>query len=178
MFKKFDFRNKTTRYILQFLILLIGFFLDGLIKQMVPLFNDAFFQVSVQLLLMVLVMMALRDKPVDNHLFWYALILGILYDSYYSHIFGLYTLVFPLTLVLIRSLRNFVPESLIFEGSTYFINLTISLIYLYFVGSFLSLTAVDIAHFVTDCLGPTLLINTILFGIIYYPLSKLLDWLV
>lgn len=177
MFKQIDLKNKTTKYILQVLLLLVGFFLDGLLKQFFAVFNLPSFQVSVQILLIVIVMMILRDQQVDSHLFWYTLILGIVYDSYYSHIFGLYTIVLPLVGWLTNKIRKFVPKTLVFEWCIYFISLTVSLIYLFLIGNFLSLITVDIAHFVTDWLGPTLLVNSIFFVILYYPLTKVLDWL-
>lgn len=170
-------KSVTAKYWGQLILLLVGFFLDGSLKSVLPLLNRSFFQVSVQILLMLLILMVLHNSDHDNQLFWFSLLLGILYDSFYSRIFGLYTVIFPLTVLCTRSVRQYVTESAIFEWSTYFIALTASLIYLYIIGSFLHLTMVNGTHFITDWLGPTLLVNSLVFIVLYWPVTKIIGWL-
>lgn len=172
-----ELKSKTAKYIEQFCLLLLGFFLDGVIKSVFPILNRSTFQVSVQIMLIIFVMMILRDPHENNHLFFYSLILGILYDSYYSRIFGLYTVIFPLTVFIVQKIQDYVPESILFEWSTYFIVLTVSMIYLYLIGSFLNLVMVDGTRFITDWLGPTLLVNSVIFLILYFILKKVISWL-
>ncbi|NVY95663.1 rod shape-determining protein MreD [Lactobacillus sp. DCY120] len=170
-----DLRNRTTQYIVQFLILLLAFFLDGSLKNVISFFNLPTMQVSLQLLLLVFIVGSLHDAGEDNHWFYFALIIGILYDSYYSHIFGLYTVVFPLTVIVNKHLKKYLPHSLIFEWSVYFIFLTISMIYLYLVGSFLNLVLINVNQFIVYWLAPSLLFNSLFFGVLYFPLAKLSD---
>lgn len=170
-------KSITAKYWGQLILLLLGFFLDGSLKSVLPFLNMSFFQVSVQILLMLLILMVLHNSNHDIQILWYSLLLGVLYDSYYSYIFGLYTVIFPLTVLCTQSVRQYVAESVIFEWSTYFIALTVSLIYLYVIGSFLHLTMVNVTHFITDWLGPTLLVNSLVFVILYWPATKIIGWL-
>ncbi|UQS83824.1 rod shape-determining protein MreD [Bombilactobacillus thymidiniphilus] len=173
-----NLKSNTSKYIVQVGLLLVAFFCDGLIKGVVPVFNLPSFKASPQFLLLILVMMSLRDAQNTRQLFWESLILGVLYDSYYSHVFGLYTIIFPLTLLIIQRIRFYVPETFIFEWSTYFIVLTLAIVYLYLIGIFLSLASTDVAVFVVNWLAPTLLVNSLFFVILYFPLAKLLNWLI
>ncbi|WP_181189658.1 rod shape-determining protein MreD [Bombilactobacillus bombi] len=172
-----DLKSKTAKYIGQFIILLLGFFLDGSLKSTFTNLNKPSFQVSLQILLLLLVIMVLHDQKEDNHLFWYSLILGVLYDSYYSRIFGLYSTILPLTVIVVQTVQSYIPESFVFEWSMYFIVLTISMLYLYIIGVFLNLALVDMTRFITDWLGPTLLVNSIIFLVLYFPMTKLINWL-
>lgn len=172
-----DFKSPVSVKVEQFGLCLLAFFLDGSLKSSIHSFNSPTFQVSIQLLLMVFVMLELRNQSKSNYMFWYALVLGILYDSYYSGVFGLYTIVFPLTEMIVKAIKRIIPDSLLFEWSAYFIVLTLSMIYLYFVGKFLGVTDVNFIHFIAYWLWPSLLINSIFFVILYIPLSKTSDWL-
>ncbi|KJY61924.1 hypothetical protein JG30_09790 [Bombilactobacillus mellifer] len=173
-----DFKGRPAKYVAQFFFLLLGFFLDGSLKSLIMWFNLPSNQVSLQMLLFFLSILVLYDHDEDPHLFYYAVILGVAYDSYYSHIFGLYTIIFPITVILVQRVRAYVPRTAIFMWSIYFILLTLSCIYLYLIGSFLDLTMVDGTKFVVYWLAPSLLWNSICFAIFYYPINKLAQWLV
>ncbi|KAF1304486.1 MULTISPECIES: rod shape-determining protein MreD [Enterococcus] len=102
-----------------------------------------------------------------------ALILGILYDFYYIGVLGIYAVALPILVWLMFTMAKTLYRNLftMFFGLIIFVTgyelatLGIQLLF--------KLTSVNGMFFVTRFLGPTLLINMILFVLCIYPFKKL-----
>lgn len=102
-----------------------------------------------------------------------AVILGIMMDSYYVGIIGLYALGLPLIVLMIYFIFQHVTKNLwtITMADILFITFLESALLL--VHAAFSFVAFHPAIFITRTLGPTLLFNTLLLLLIHKPLEKL-----
>lgn len=110
-------------------------------------------------------------------IFLYSLLFGVIYDSYYSGVIGLYAAGLATFIYLFKKVQNYIvlspPVILLVYG--------ISLIYLetfiYAMYGFIGITHISFLMFLSKKLGPTLLLNIVLFIISYYPFHRLSKWM-
>lgn len=156
------------------LVLVIAFYLDGILKTSIQYFNNGNNNGLPQIFLMMLVMFTFK---LDNEksLVLYALVLGYLYDTFYMSIFGIYTVLFPIMVILISMLKNYIPDIFVFEASFYLIVMTVIHFIVYIVGVIFRTTTINVTDYITYSLWPTLFFNIILFTIIYLPLTLMIE---
>ncbi|MQS74960.1 rod shape-determining protein MreD [Companilactobacillus halodurans] len=162
----------------QVLFILIAFYLDGLMKwAFLNNMNHVTVNVLPQLMLMVIIMLTMR---IDNRrqLLTYGIIFGLIYDSYYYGIIGLYTVLLPLIMVGIDHFKFLlIKNNMGYDLSIYFLSLTFLQSGIYLLESLLQQTSTSVFDFITYTLGPTLLWNVVVFFILYVPLNNLSQWL-
>lgn len=150
-----------------FLLLLI----DGQISKILGTWTEnSYFANSHLLLLAFLVAVPLLSK---RYLLITSLILGILADSYYIGIIGIYAVALPATVMLMFTFANLTNTNpfTAFFGNIIFVTayeLIVILIQIIF-----QLSNVRPVIFVTSVLGPTFLLNMIFFVIFIFPIKKL-----
>ncbi|APX73062.1 rod shape-determining protein MreD [Companilactobacillus allii] len=170
---------KTRKTVGQVIFLLLAFYLDGLTKwAFLNNINKGNFSILPQVMLMAIVLLSMR---IDNRrqLLIYGIVFGIMYDSYYFGIIGLYTVLLPLIMIGIDHYKFlFIKANIGYEMSIYFLALTFLQTGIYVLERLLQQTNTDVLDFITYVLGPTLLWNMIAFFILYVPLANLSDWLV
>jgi len=86
---------KLRKTIGQVLFILLAFYLDGLMKwAFLNNMNRGVIVILPQIMLMAIVMLTMR---IDNRrqLMTYGIVFGLIYDSYYYGIVGLYTILLP-----------------------------------------------------------------------------------
>jgi len=170
---------KTQKIVGQVIFLLLAFYLDGLMKlAFLNNMNTGNFMILPQIMLMAIVLLSMR---IDNrrHLLTYGIIFGVMYDSYYFGIIGLYTVLLPLIMIGIDHFKFlFIKANIGYELSIYFLALTFLQTGIYVLERLLQQTSTDVLDFITYVLGPTLLWNMIVFFVLYIPLANLSDWLV
>lgn len=110
-----------------------------------------------------------------NHAMYLALLFGILYDSYYTGILGIYMAFFVLSVYTTFYLKRYVYVNLFTIGLIGILMLTLleSLVFLVYQG--IGLTQLMWSTFFATRLGPTLLLNGAFYLILYYPLKKITD---
>lgn len=170
---------KNRKIVGQVLFIFLAFYLDGLMKwAFLNNMNHGTFAVLPQLMLMLIVMLTMR---IDNRrqLITYGVVFGLIYDSYYYGIIGLYTILLPLLMVGIDHFKFLlVKNNLGYELSIYFLSLTFLQSGIYLLERLLQQTNTNVFDFITYTLGPTLLWNIVVFFILYIPLNNLSEWLV
>lgn len=170
---------KSQKIIGQVVFVMLAFYLDGLIKwAFLNNMNKVNLTIIPQLMLMVLVMLTMR---IDSRkmILIYGIVFGLIYDSYYFGLIGLYTILLPLVLVGIDHYKFlFTKPSVGYEISIYFISLTFIQSGIYLLEKLFRLASSDVGDFITFILGPTLLWNMIVFFVLYVPFANLSDWLV
>lgn len=123
-------------------------------------------------LLLIFILFSARYLS-KTYLIWVALGIGVIFDLYYLGLIGIYAVILPLIVWIIFTLKKFLFENLLnlFFGMIIFITLFESMnvsLQLMF-----NLITVNPLYFITNLLGPTLLLNMILFFISFYPAKKL-----
>ncbi|KRK64553.1 rod shape-determining protein MreD [Companilactobacillus tucceti DSM 20183] len=170
---------KTRKITGQVILALLAFYLDGLMKwSFLNNMNTGDIIIVPQLMLMVMVMLSMRIST-RRQLILYGVIFGLIYDSYYFGLIGLYTILLPLAMVGVDHYKFlFVKANMGYEISIYFLALTFVQSGVYILERLLQQINVNAMDFITFTLGPTLLWNMIVFFILYIPLANLSDWLV
>ena len=170
---------KKRKIVGQVLFILIAFYLDGLMKwAFLNNMNRGSMVILPQLMLMAVVMLTMRIED-RRQLIIYGIVFGVVYDSYYYGIIGLYTVLLPLLMVGIDHFRFLlIKNNLGYDLSIYFLSLTFLQSGIYLLERLLQQTSTDVLDFITYTLGPTLLWNIVVFFIIYIPMSNLSEWLV
>ncbi|MFD1319460.1 rod shape-determining protein MreD [Loigolactobacillus zhaoyuanensis] len=103
-----------------------------------------------------------------------ALILGLVYDSFYTGILGVYMFLFPLIIFLTRWIAQFFAPAPLVVGAIYLIDLTVLESLVYGMNIFMGLTTMALGDFIPNILGPTLALNLVLFIFLYFPLRQLI----
>lgn len=102
-----------------------------------------------------------------------AFIMGLIYDMYYVGVVGVYALIIPVIVLLMYTFQNTIQQNLftLFFSMIIFVTLfeTASLL----IQMVFKLAEVDSMYFITRFLGPTLLLNMIIFVIFIFPFKKL-----
>ncbi|GEO57413.1 rod shape-determining protein MreD [Companilactobacillus bobalius] len=163
----------------QVLFILFAFYLDGLIKwAFLNNMNHETIVILPQIMLMAVVMLTMRIED-RRQLIIYGIVFGVIYDSYYYGIIGLYTILLPLLMVGIDHFRFLlIKNNMGYDISIYFLSLTFLQTGIYLLEKLLQQTSTDVFDFITYTLGPTLLWNIVVFFVIYIPLANMSAWLV
>jgi len=170
---------KTRKIVGQVLFILFAFYLDGLMKwAFLNNMNHGVVAILPQFMLMVIVLLTMR---IDNRrqLIIYGIAFGLVYDSYYYGIIGLYTVLLPLLMIGIDHFKFLlVKNNMGYELSIYFLSLTFLQSGIYLLERLLQQTNTNVLDFITYTLGPTLLWNIVVLFILYIPLANISEWLV
>lgn len=102
-------------------------------------------------------------------------VLGLIYDSYYIGIIGIYAVALPLVVFFMYSLSNAINMNIFTMFFGWIILITGYELYSLVVQLIFQFATGDTLFFVTRYLGPTLLLNMALFMICIIPFKKLFD---
>lgn len=166
-------RNKNRQYIFP-LGLIISFFLDGTIQFvfMAQLQSQTTIMVSHLLLLWLIMGIFYTD---NKHLELWAFGVGLAFDSYYAGILGIYMILLPLIVYLTKIAYQYFEPSFIVILLIYFIDLAVLEVSYYAVNEMIGFANESVTTFVSTSFGPTLAFNLVVFIILYYPISKLMN---
>lgn len=156
------------------LVITFFFLLDGILT---VIFSGQFFEgtkiMAPRLIILVLILMSFYIPK--TRMLIYGVIFGLIYDSYYVGILGVYVLLFPLVVYLTEKMKKVLNPNPIVIGMMIIINLSLIEIYLYLFYQVLGYTTINWVTFLADRLGPTLLLNLVLFIAVFYPLKKTIE---
>lgn len=110
-----------------------------------------------------------------SYMILFGILLGLLYDSYYVGILGIYTSLLPAMIYLSDKLKKILNPNLLVLIMITILQLSLTEFLLYGFYMVIDLATVDVTTFLANRLGPTLLLNTLLLVVLYYPLKKLAD---
>lgn len=123
-------------------------------------------------LVLLWLFMAVCFGEVDHIIFW-SILAGFIYDMYYTGIIGIFILLFPLMVYITQWIVQFFEPSFILLVLIYLIDITILLSMGYALNLLINLTDVSVVNFIGRTLGPSLAYNLAFFVALYYPLKKL-----
>lgn len=159
------------------LLIFVLFLTDGVLA---AFFSAQFFggagAMSPRLIVIGLVLMSMYIPR--NKMMAYAILFGLLYDSYYVGILGPYAALFAITVFITEKVKKILNPNPIVIGMMVVINLSLVEVFLYTFYNVLGFTAIDTTTFMADKLGPTLLLNLVLFIFAFYPLKKIIETVV
>lgn len=145
--------------------------LDGQITQSLESFSQNTFFIHSHMLMLALVLASLQLSK--RYMVITSVIIGILMDSYYIGIIGIYALCLPIIVLLCYRIFSFVKPTGFTLLVSVIIFVTVLEVGLLLVHLIFSLATVQGVLFVTRTLGPTLLLNVGLFLILILPFKKL-----
>ncbi|MGX7350417.1 rod shape-determining protein MreD [Enterococcus canis] len=132
--------------------------------------HNVYFAISHFLLLAFLLATDVLPK---RYLIVTALILGLIYDSYYVGIIGIYSVIYPLTVALMITFEKTINTNVFTRFFGAIISITFFELAALVMQMLFQFTNAAPLYFISRALGPTLLLNICLYWIFVYPLGKL-----
>ncbi|WP_062532525.1 rod shape-determining protein MreD [Jeotgalibaca dankookensis] len=158
------------------LIIFLGLILDGIIMNVFSsqLIDGNYVLVPRLMMVLLIVLSLLFPK---QPLFFYAFIFGVIYDSYYVGVVGIYTAGIVSCIYLLKRSQQYVQLTPLVLLLLYFLSLSYIEIFSFTTYTILSLVDMSFFRFLITRLAPTLLLNTFFLVFTYLPLRKLSDWM-
>lgn len=153
------------------LILIVLMLLDGQLSNLWRIVTSNYVYLNSHLLLMGLILGCLNLNK--RYIIIMSIVLGILFDIYYYSIIGINMVSLPLTVWLIYGVFDYVKPSILSILLSLVIFITIMDSSAYLIQAIFKLINGDVLSFITQNLGPTLIMNILLFIIFGYPIKKL-----
>lgn len=152
----------------------IAFFLDGSLSQILSgvLFKYPNSMVPY-LTVLWLILAAFFGDVKKLHLYTWAAIVGLIFDMYYTGLFGVYVFIFPLVVYLCQMVYQILPPNFMSGFLVYFLGITVLVSLGYMANAFIGETDSSIAQFLVNILAPTLALNLVLLAIVYFPVETL-----
>ena len=107
----------------------------------------------------------------------YAILFGLLFDSYYSGILGVYAVAFAVIVYFVKKMQRFLAENVFVLALLFIVAIVMVDSFVFGFYSLMDITQLDFSAFASERLGPTIVLNIVLFIVIYYPLFKLVGWM-
>lgn len=123
--------------------------------------------------LIILLILVLSEVLNERFMILTAVVIGLLFDLYYVGVIGIYASVLPAMVALIYFFNNAIHQSLLTLFFSMIIFVTFFELSAVLLQILFKLAVVDSNFFITNFLGPTLLLNMIIFVIFIYPLHHL-----
>lgn len=158
------------------LLLFLALIADGvLMQQLAPQFLSSNYTLTPRLLLLILVTSTyfFPKQP----LFFYALLFGLFYDSYYVGIIGPYAATLGAIVYVQKQLQGYLDEREYAPAILFLAALLLLEIIIYAIYSVLGIGTGTLGAFLLSRLLPTVLLNAVLMGILYFPLYRLSQWM-
>lgn len=103
-----------------------------------------------------------------------SIVFGLIYDSYYTGVLGIYAAYLTITVFAISKIRDIFFPNIAIIGMVGIVVLTFFELFVYFTYRAIGFVQMEMVEFFAQRLGPTLLLNGILFIVLYYPLKKVI----
>lgn len=169
-------KNSWLKYIFP-IGLLVTFFLDGSLSYNVTGMLYRSYSMVPYLSLAWLVMTVFFVDDYNLHVEIWAALLGIVFDCYYVGIWGVFIFIFPLVIYLTKVLYRYFSIGFLSSLIIYIIDLLVVLLLGDFANYIVSRINETMPYtgwnFILNSVIPTLLLNVVLFIILYFPVQKL-----
>ncbi|MBM9929982.1 rod shape-determining protein MreD [Pediococcus pentosaceus] len=154
------------------IVLLIAFFLDGSLNQ---IFSSTLFQYPYSMIcnltLMWFVMAIFFEGESQINFTLWSFVIGIIFDWYYTGVFGVDTFIIPIVVMFIRGIRPFVKTTfLIVLGMDMFAMAMYNILF-FIIFQMIKMANVTTTFFIGYSFLPTIILNLSIFVILYYPIK-------
>lgn len=152
------------------IVLFLFLFIDGNLKSSLsPILTHFPFNV-LPMLTLIWLFYAIQFETAMKVSYWvYVAVIGILFDIYYTGIFGTYTVAFLASTVVMFQLRSFFDERLMSGLLLFLIGSTVYLLVTYMAGFIINIANLSFVTFMVYEFLPTVLLNLIIAALGYYP---------
>ncbi|ETA74917.1 rod shape-determining protein MreD [Ligilactobacillus equi] len=153
--------------------LFLALFLDGSLSYVA---SDTLFNTQVEIesrFILLWLVLAICFVPDLAHPYFWATFAGLVFDSYYTSILGIMTVILPLVVYLTKETMAFFKTSFWVVCLMYFIDVTVVSLGFYLFNNLIGFTAGSQADYILKVLWPTLTYNMVCFLFLYWPLKEL-----
>jgi rod shape-determining protein MreD len=149
------------------LILFLGMLLDGQLSTVMEgITKNHYFTLSNLILLFFLLGSVNLSK---NYIIFLALIIGFLYDNYFTGILGINMFLYPLFTYWFIYFQKTINKNILTQLASFIIAFTNYQILLMLMQILFNLAKVNFILFIVSTLGPSILFNILLFLIFIWP---------
>lgn len=127
---------------------------------------------NAHLLILLLMVTSFRFSKAYNCIA--ALCLGLLFDSYYIGVIGIYSLCLPIFMLIHYHIFEEIEPTILTLLLGFIVSITFVEVSTFIVQVIFQLADGEIVALVTKVLGPTLLFNSALFIVFIYPMKRIL----
>ena len=157
--------------------LFIALFLDGSFSKIfAPLMFSYPYSMSSQLVMLWLVLSFFFEENIHIPLVWFSVFAGAVADLYYSGILGLFIFLYPLIIMVTRTLDRLMDRNILNIILIFFIDLVVFELLNYLAYRIVGVIQQGFGDFLVDNLAPTLALNLVYFVIFFWPINRLYHW--
>lgn len=117
------------------------------------------------------------DAETDMPFWLYVILIGVLFDMYYTGIFGTYTLAFVSSVAVMMQLHKVLDERLLSGLFMFLVGLIVYLLVTYVAGFITGVSSVGLTAFMLFEVMPTVILNVMIAAVGYYPVWSLFQFL-
>lgn len=156
-------------------VYILAFLVDGVLtNHFSKLFLFSGYSLTPRTIIIAVVML---NFMIDHKsMFWFTVIAGFLMDSYYSGILGVYMALFAVIVRIIRLVRSNILQNPFTLGLALVFFLSFTEVSVYFVYALRGVASMDWNEFLVVRLGATLMLNIVIYYILYLPLRNFARW--
>ncbi|MGM9903651.1 rod shape-determining protein MreD [Enterococcus sp. 10A9_DIV0425] len=163
-------KKDTMKYYLPIVLFLL-ILIDGHLTRMMISWSNGNYMASSHILILVLMFCSLTFPK--HYMLITTIVLGIIFDSYYIGVIGIYAVAIPLLVFVMYAMKSVIHINIFTEFFSLIIFVTGYELFTLGVQMVFKLATVNSTFFITKYLGPTLLLNMLLFALLVVPLKKL-----
>jgi rod shape-determining protein MreD len=164
------FKKETMKYYLP-VILFFCMLLDSHLSRFLQSVTNGAYVPNAHFLILILLCCSLTFSK--RYLLTATIILGIVFDMYYIGVVGIYAVAIPLTVLLMYALSHVIHTNVFTEFFSMIIFVTGFELFTLGIQLIFRLVTVNTTYFITQFLGPTLLLNMIIFALFIFPFKKI-----
>lgn len=156
--------------------MIVAFLFDGIImNHFSAILLEAGYTLVPRIVIIVLVMMTFLVD--SSSLFWFAVIVGLMVDSYYSGVLGIYMAIFAAMVRIIWVIRGNMTLNPFTLGLALIFLLTLTETSVYLVYLVQGMTRLTWQDFLVQRLVSSVVLNVVLYYILYIPLRNFARWI-
>lgn len=161
------------------LVMFLAVFLDGaLFGNMAGLLTRGGNHILPMLLVIWLVYGVVYQLDDDGiPLYLWAIIVGLVYDMFYTGIIGGFTVGLPVMIWLAKELRYYLSDSILSVLMIFILSLTVLQVFTFLAANIADLMVGAPLGYVLHTFTPTLALNVVLAAALYFPLNRLFPYL-
>ncbi|MBO0482284.1 rod shape-determining protein MreD [Candidatus Enterococcus courvalinii] len=163
-------KKETMKYYLP-VILFFLMLLDGQVTRVLGEWTKGVYMANAHFLILALLFCSLSFSK--RYLLITTIILGAVFDMYYIGVIGIYAVALPLIIFIMYSMSQTIHTNIFTEFFSMIIFVTGYELFTLIIQLIFKLAIVNTNYFITQFLGPTLLLNMIIFAIFVFPFKKL-----
>lgn len=157
------------------ILMIIAFLLDGVIMNHFSVFLiESGYTLVPRIVVITLILLTFIID--HSSMFWFAVIVGFMYDSYYSGILGVYMAIFAVIIRLIGHIRGKISINPFTLGLALIFLLTITETGVYIIYTLIGIQHLTVQQFLVQRLASSLILNIVLYYVLYIPLKKFALW--